>query len=139
MNNRTFPGTVARFSEDVTEATRTMHTEVNVPNPQRILIPGMYAQATITLEKKNNAVAVPVQALTQNGNQSTVDVVNSSNQIEVRNVVTGIQTSTDVEIVSGVEAGEMVVVGDRSSLKAGQTVHPQVTELMQYNGRENTK
>src|SRR6202021_49004 len=51
LNNPTFPGTVARFSEDVSEATRTMHTEVDVPNPQRILMPGMYAQATIALEK----------------------------------------------------------------------------------------
>ena len=139
LNNRAFPGTVARFSEDVAEATRTMHTEVNVANPKRILIPGMYAQATVVLEKKNNAVAAPLQALTQNGNESTVDVVNSSNQIEIRQVVTGIQTATDVEIVSGLQDGDTVVVSDRSSLKAGETVRPQVTELMQYHGQENQK
>ncbi len=139
LNNRAFPGTVTRFSEDVASDTRTMHTEVNVPNPQRVLIPGLYAQATITLEKKNDAVVVPNQALSQNGNQSTVDVVNSSGKIETRQVVTGIQTSTDTEIVSGVQEGEMVVTSDRSSLKAGESVRPQVTELMQYHGQENQK
>ena len=36
-----------------------MHTEVDVPNPNRVLVPGLYAEATITLEKKNNALAVP--------------------------------------------------------------------------------
>ena len=137
LNNRTFPGTVARFSEDVAAATRTMHTEVNVTNPQRVLIPGLYAQATITLEKKNNAVVVPNQALSQNGGQSTVDVVNPSGKIEIRQVVTGIQTGTDTEITSGVQEGEMVVTSDRSSLKAGQSVRPQITELMQYHGQED--
>jgi RND family efflux transporter MFP subunit len=137
LNNRTFPGTVTRFSEDVAADTRTMHTEVNVPNPQRVLIPGLYAQATITLEKKNNSVVVPNQALSQNGGQSTVDVVNSSGKIEIRQVVTGIQTSTDTEIVSGVQEGEMVVTSDRSSLKAAETVRPQITELMQYHGTED--
>ena len=51
--NRTFPGKVARFSVDVREDTRTMHTEVDVPNPQRVLMPGLYAEATITLERKD--------------------------------------------------------------------------------------
>ncbi len=137
LNNRTFPGTVTRFSEDVAAATRTMHTEVNVTNPQRVLIPGLYAQATITLEKKNNAVVVPNQALSQNGGRSTVDVVDSSGKIEIRQVVTGIQTGTDTEILSGVEEGEMVVTSDRSSLKAGQSVKPQITELMQFHGQED--
>ena len=45
--NHTFPGKVARFSVDVKEDTRTMHTEVDVPNPNRVLLPGLYAQATI--------------------------------------------------------------------------------------------
>src|SRR5271170_2158298 len=61
--NRTFPGKVARFSVDVVEDTRTMHTEVDVPNPNHVLLPGLYAQATILLEQKANAIALPLQAL----------------------------------------------------------------------------
>ena len=80
--NRTFPGKVARFSVDVREDTRTMHTEVDVPNPSRMLLPGLYAEATITLEKKDNAIAVPLQAVDQDNGQTTVDVVDSSNKIE---------------------------------------------------------
>ena len=144
LNNRTFPGTVARFSVDVAEATRTMHTEVDVPNPQHVMVPGMYAQATIVLEKKNNALAVPLQALSQSGDQSTVDVVvpsgnDSSGKIDVRHVVTGIHSATDAEIVSGLQDGDSVVVSDRSGLKAGETVRPQVTALMQYQGQEDQK
>ena len=57
--NRTFPGKVARFSVDVREDTRTMHTEVDVPNPDRVLLPGLYAEATITLEQEGSAISLP--------------------------------------------------------------------------------
>ncbi len=87
--NRTFPGKVARFSVDVKEDTRTMHTEVDVPNPNRVLLPGLYAEATITLEHKNDALAVPLQAVDQANGQTTVDVVDPSNKIEIRPVVIG--------------------------------------------------
>ena len=50
--NHTFPGKVARFSVDVKEDTRTMHTEVDVANPNKLLIPGLYAEATITLDQE---------------------------------------------------------------------------------------
>lgn len=130
--NRAFPGTVARFSVDVTQDTRTMHTEVDVLNPNRLLLPGLYAQATITLERRDNSIAVPLQAVDQNANGAAVDVVDASNKVVRRTVVPGIQTATDMEIVSGLAEGEKVVMSDRSSLKAGQTVVPQETAPMQY-------
>jgi len=136
--NRTFPGKVARFSVDVQADTRTMHTEVNVLNPDRILLPGLYAEATITLERKGNTLAVPIQAVNQ-GEQNTVYVVSSSNKIEVRPVTLGIQTATDAEVLSGVKEGESIVVSDRSGLKAGQDVQPKVIELVQYQGQGETK
>ena len=137
--NHTFPGKVARFSVDVKEDTRTMHTEVDVPNPNRVLLPGLYAQATILLERKANALALPLQALNQANNQTSVDVVDSSNKIVIRPVVVGIQTDTDAEILSGLEEGDMVVVSDRSSLRAGEEVRPKMTDLVQYQGQEDQK
>jgi RND family efflux transporter MFP subunit len=134
--SRTFPGKVARFSVDVREDTRTMHTEVDVANPARILLPGLYAEATVTLEKKDDAIALPLQAVDQDNDQTTVDLVDPSNKIEVRKVVLGIQTPTDAEVLSGLQEGEMVVVSDRSGLKAGQPVRTKVVELMQYHNTE---
>jgi RND family efflux transporter MFP subunit len=137
--NRSFPGKVARFSPDVKEDTRTMHTEVDVLNPNRILLPGLYAQATVTLEQKASAISLPLQALNQENGQTTVDIVDSSNKIERRRVVLGIQTSTDAEVVSGLREGEMVVVSDRSSLKPGEEVRPKLIDLVQYQGQEDQK
>jgi RND family efflux transporter MFP subunit len=135
--NRTFPGTVARFSVDVSQDTRTMHTEVDVLNPNRLLLPGLYAQATITLEHKDNVVFVPIQALSRQNNVSTVDVVDAAGKIEVRRVEPGIQTPDDAEIVSGLAEGEMVVISDRSGLRAGQIVRPQIAKPMQYQGQDD--
>jgi len=126
--NRVFPGKVARFSIDVREDTRTMHTEVDVPNPDRILIPGVYAEATLTLEKKSNVYALPLQAVTVIGSRGSVDIVNSADEIESRQVTLGMRTPAEVEIASGVQEGEEVVTSDRSQLKVGQKVKPQFVE-----------
>jgi RND family efflux transporter MFP subunit len=134
--NRTFPGKVARFSVDVREDTRTMHTEVDVENPTRVLYPGLYAEAIVTLEKKKNAIAVPLQAVDQNGTQTTVDVVDSSNKIELRPIVTDFQTPNDADVISGLQEGDTVVVGDRSSLKPGESVEPKTIKLVPYQNSD---
>jgi RND family efflux transporter MFP subunit len=133
--NRTFPGKVTRFSVDVREDTRTMHTEVDVPNPDRILIPGVYAEATLTLEKKENALAVPLEAVTYQGSQGSVYVVDRADEIENRTVKLGMRTPSEVEVEAGVQEGEQVVVSDRSSLKVGQKVQPTAIESVEYQGQ----
>jgi membrane fusion protein (multidrug efflux system) len=137
--DRTFEGQVKRFSVDVREDTRTMHTEVDVPNPQRVLLSGLYADATIQLEHKQDALAVPLQAVDRTANGARVIVVDSSNKIEIRPVVLGIQTERDAEVLSGLNAGDMVVVSDRSSLKGGQMVQPKSVDLIQYRSPDEQR
>jgi RND family efflux transporter MFP subunit len=134
--NRSFPGKVTRFSVDVKEDTRTMHTEVDVQNPNRVLVPGMYAEATLVLEEKDNAVALPLQAIERAGEATSVDVVTPENKIDRRTVKLGIETSTDAEVLGGLAEGEMVVLGDRSSLKPGQPVRPQEVEVVNYQSQK---
>jgi len=134
--NRSFPGKVARFSVDVRSDTRTMHTEVDVPNPQRVLLPGLYAEAELQLDRKDNIPSVPVQALSHEGDKTTVLAVNADGTLERRPVQVGIETSSDAEIVSGLSEGEQVVVSDRSGLKGGQKVHPQNVAVPEYNQRD---
>jgi RND family efflux transporter MFP subunit len=130
--NRSFPGKVIRFSVDVQQDTRTMHTEVDVPNPDRLLMPGLYAEADVSLEQRDDIPSVPLQAINHEGDRTTVFVVNHNSEIEDRPITLGIQTANDAEIVSGLTEGEQVVVSDRSALKAGEKVHPQVVEIMRY-------
>jgi RND family efflux transporter MFP subunit len=131
--DRSFPGKIIRFSVDVQKDTRTMHTEVDVPNPNHTLLPGLYAEATLQLDRKDEAVAVPLQALSHEGAHTTVDVVGADGKIDVRQVVLGIQTADDAEVLSGLRVGDLVLVSDRGGLRAGQTVRPQVVELMYHD------
>jgi RND family efflux transporter MFP subunit len=124
--DRALPGVVARFSTDVKEDTRTMHTEVDVLNPDHKLIQGQYAEATITLDHKEGALAVPLQAVARNGPETIVFVVDGAGKLDARRVTLGLQTATDAEVLSGITEGEMVVVGDRGGLKTGQLVHPKI-------------
>jgi RND family efflux transporter MFP subunit len=117
-------GRVARFSYDVHEDTRTMHTEVDVPNPNLALKPGMYAQASIALDRRNGIMALPVQAVSETTTQPNVWVVDAADRIRQRDVTTGLQTANWVEITSGLQVGDRVLVGDRSMLSIGQRVHP---------------
>lgn len=130
--DRNFPGVVKRFSTDIAQSTRTMHTEVDVSNPSHVLLPGMYADATITLERKNDALSIPVQAVNHEASRDTVYVVNQANQIEIRPVQLGLQTASAAEVVSGLSAGEKVVLSDRAALKAGNQVTPHPVEMTEY-------
>jgi RND family efflux transporter MFP subunit len=131
--NRSFPGKVARFSVDVRSDTRTMHTEVDVPNPQRVLVPGLYADAELELDQTANVPTVPVQAVSHAEGKTSVMVVNSDGVLEHRLVQVGMETSTDAQIVSGLNEGEQVVVSDRGGLKAGQKVRAQSVAMMEYH------
>ena len=131
--DKSFPGKVARFSVDVNLNTRTMHTEVDVPNPTRVLIPGMYAEATLILDRKANALAVPLQAVNHSGDRTTVLIVGLDNRIQERDVQVGMQTASYAEVLSGLQDGEQVIVSDRSSLKPGQLVRARKDELLEYH------
>jgi RND family efflux transporter MFP subunit len=135
--HKSFPGKVARFSSEVHDATRTMHTEVNVPNPTGELIPGVYAEATLTLNRQSDALTVPVQAIDREADRASVLLVDSSNRIERRQVVLGMESDSEneTEIVSGLNEGDRVVVSDRSGLRSGEIVQPQSTTPATYGGR----
>ncbi len=133
--DRDFPGKVARFSVDVTGATRTMHTEVDVANRAGVLIPGVYAEATLTLDRKGDALVVPVQAINTQGDRTSVMLVDRNNRIQDREITLGIQTANDAEVLSGLQDGEQIVISDRSALRPGEPVHPKATELASYQNQ----
>lgn len=127
--NRTFPGTVSRFSVDVRDDTRTMHTEVDVKNPNRILVPGMYVEATLTVVRKPHTLAVPQEAVNLVGEKRSVWLVGPGNKLREQDVTTGAETPFEVEVTAGLDPGAMVVVGNRSGLRAGETIQPKLVTL----------
>jgi len=122
---RTFPGTVARSAARVNPETRTMDTEVDVPNRDLTLVPGMYAYASLALERANGVVAVPIQALDRGEDKTTVLTVRDGT-VERREVKLGLESADRVEIVAGLEPDALVVVGNRNQLRPGARVTPKL-------------
>ena len=118
-----FPGTVVRFTRDVSNATRTMETEVDVNNPTLALTPGMYADVTFNLQEKPNALLVPASAVIQ-GDQPAVMLVDASNHVVRRPVVLGISSANSQEVTGGLDPGDRVIIGGLSSLQPGEQVSP---------------
>jgi RND family efflux transporter MFP subunit len=125
--DRTFQGKIVRFSEQIDTQTRTMHTEIDVPNPKYVLVPGMYASVQIPLRKAKGVLTLPTQAVqSSGGGKGSVLLVNASHQVERRDVALGLQTATDLEILSGLHENDTVIFGEQSPFKLGQLVTPQI-------------
>jgi RND family efflux transporter MFP subunit len=133
-----FPGTVVRYTRDVSSATRTMLTEVDVNNPDLTLTPGMYADVTFNLEQKNDALIIPASAIIQ-GDQPSVMLVDSNNRARKQPIVLGISGSNSQEITSGLKAGDEVIIGGQSELQPGQQVTPQPARNDLANYQANPK
>jgi RND family efflux transporter MFP subunit len=127
--NKTFDGKIIRFSDQIDTATRTMHTEVDVPNPKYELVSGMYASVKIPLHSVANVLTVPVQAVQSAGEgKGAVLVVDGNNKIESRSVTLGLQSATRIEITSGLQENEMVIFGAQGQYKPGEQVSPKIVE-----------
>ncbi len=127
--NRSFIGKVARFNHKVSTATRTMETEVDVPNPKFMLIPGMYADVDLQLESKSNVLSIPISAVDLTSTDRHVYRVDAAGTVEIVPVKLGIESSMRIQILSGLKEGDLVVIGGRAGLKRGDKVTPQVVKI----------
>ncbi|WP_455925766.1 efflux RND transporter periplasmic adaptor subunit [Pseudomonas putida] len=111
----------------VDQATGTITLRAIVPNPEKLLLPGMYVHANINEGVDDNALLVPQQAVTHDprGN-ATALVVNAQNKVELRTVTEEGTSSTNWVISDGVKAGERVILEGSQYVKPGDTV--QATE-----------
>jgi RND family efflux transporter MFP subunit len=123
---RSLTGMVVRFTRDVSLDTRTMETEIDVPNKDLSLTPGMYANTELQLDHRDNVLTIPVQAVVNDGNRRTVLVVDSQNHVQQRVIQTGIQGSELVEVTGGLSEGERVIVGGQSKYQVGEQVIPKL-------------
>jgi RND family efflux transporter MFP subunit len=117
-------GKVSRFADSLDRQTRTMETEIDFENGDGHLIPGMYAETQLSLREKKDALTVPLESVTRNGDDATVLAVNPENIIEERHVKLGLEDSVRVEVLSGLTDKDRVVIGNRSQFRNGQKIQP---------------
>jgi RND family efflux transporter MFP subunit len=119
---RKLRGKIARYADSVQMATRTMETEVDVPNSDGTLVPGMYAEVHLHLANRPAALSVPIDAVDGLGTSVQQAYVVCDGVVHLRNVQVGLQTANRVEILAGLKNGEMVIVGRHAGLSDGDRV-----------------
>jgi len=118
---KTFKGSVTRFSYALDEATKTMLTEIELPNPSGDLRPGMYASVQLEMERKHNALLLPVKALLMEKAGVSVFTVADSKARKTP-VQIGFNDGTNAEIVVGVNADQPVILLNGQTLNNDQPV-----------------
>jgi RND family efflux transporter MFP subunit len=125
--HKTYTGVVKRFAGRLDTDTRTMPVEVDVDNPRLELLPGMFATTSLVLDRASGVVVAPVESLDRTGSKTDVFVVTGDSRLEARSIVTGLETADRVEVRSGLQPGDLLVLGNRSQLKTGARVVPKIT------------
>jgi RND family efflux transporter MFP subunit len=122
---KTFPGTITRYADTLQTSTRTMNAEVDVPNPKGLLIPGMYAEVRLHEASGTDVLSVPLDGVEGLGGNAESSYIVRDGKVVVVPVTTGVQTSARVQILSGLQQGDTIIVGRHTTLSAGEKVNPQ--------------
>ena len=122
QGNHAFDGTVARTGWALQSGTRALRCEIDVPNPDGNLRPGMYAQVELTVAERVDVLAVPKTAIVAKDGQSFCVTVKSDGTILRKPVQTGIRSATDVEVTSGLDGSEEILTANAAAFSDGQQV-----------------
>src|SRR5260370_409365 len=118
-----FSGKVVRTADAIDPVTRTLRTEIDVPNRDARLFPGSYGQVHFGVNVAAVRLSVPVNALLFRAEGPRAAVVGADSKIHLKPVVIGRDYGTDVEILGGLDPTERIVLNPSDSLAEGQTVH----------------
>lgn len=117
-----FAGTVTRSTWVLNRATRTLRTEIDVPNPEGKLRPGMYAYARIKVAEKTDALVLPKSAILINAGQAFCWRIEADGTLVRHPLQTGIESAGDVEVLGGLSGNEPIVGVNAGSFREGQRV-----------------
>ncbi len=133
---RTLKGTITRSTDSLDLTTRAEQVEIDVPNKDGSLRPGMFGKVSLDL-RSGNVLSVPVDAVDSSSGQPFVLAVDASGTVHKRNISEGISTSDRVEVAAGLRAGDMVIVANLGAYTEGEHVTPKISKLGSGNAEDN--
>ena len=117
-----FPGKVVRTAEAINGTTRTLLTEIDLPNPGNTLLTGSYAEVHLHIPSANSTFLIPVSTLIFRSERLQVGVVRNG-KVELADLTPGHDFGSDIEVVAGLKADDQVVMNPPDSLVSGQQVN----------------
>jgi len=124
LPGRTFAATIARSAASLDLNTRTMLTEVDIPNPDNLLKPGMYVQVSLEADRVGPRWRIPASAIVFDANGTQLVIVGPDHKVQLRPVVLGRDFGSEVEVASGLQGDEMLVTTPSAALVDGTQVEP---------------
>jgi RND family efflux transporter MFP subunit len=121
---QTFAGKVTRTADALDANTRTLLTEVQVPNPDNALRPGMYLQVKFVLKSAKPSIRIPAAAIVVRNGPRIVAVLDVQHAVHYRDVQLGRDFGNEIEVLTGLQAGDMVVVHPGDDIPEGTVVEP---------------
>jgi multidrug efflux system membrane fusion protein len=118
-----FTARVARTAEAIDPSTRTLRTEVDVPNKNERLLPGSFGEVHFAVGSNVDKVTVPVNAMLFRSEGPQVAVVDANRKVQLRPITIGRDYGTTLEILGGISAADQVVINPPDSLEDGQLVN----------------
>jgi RND family efflux transporter MFP subunit len=123
LPDREFPGKVTRIADALQSGTRTLLTEIDIPNPDGALPPGIYCSVELKIPRKTPSFIIPAEALMFNRNGLQAAVVKDG-KAEIRTVRVARDMGTRVQVDAGLSAGERVILNPPVTLVDGSKVQP---------------
>lgn len=117
-----FCGKVVRTSESIDPNTRTLLTEVDVPNPKGLLLQGAYAQVHFDAQVSGQRLSLPINALLFRPEGTLVAVVGKDNTLSLRKLTIGRDLGNSVEVLEGITRDDNIVINPPDSLENGEKV-----------------
>ena len=121
LGKKTMEARVTRTAWALDSSNRSLRTEIDIANTNRLLRPGMYASVTITLDQRTDVIVLPLTAIIRKDDATYCCVV-KDNKIEIRPIELGLRSGPEVEIVKGLQADEVVVMARGDALTQGQSI-----------------
>ena len=128
LPGRTFPGTVARTAGALDGGTRTLRTEIQVPNETGELLPGLYAEVKFALERDKPPVTIPARALILQTEGPQIALVDAANRVSLRGVTIVRDLGKTLELATGVETGARYIVNPTDTIREGLTIRVEAPE-----------
>jgi len=117
-----FPGKVVRTAEAINGTTRTLLTEIDLPNPGNTLLTGSYAEVHLRIPSANSTFLIPVSTLIFRSERLQAGVVRNG-KVELADLTPGHDFGGEIEVVAGLKADDQVVMNPPDSLVSGQQVN----------------
>ena len=124
LPGRQFTGTVARTANALDPGSRTLLVEVQVPNMQNVLLPGMYARVDLSSARMDPPLSVPSEALMVRADGAQVAVVRPDHTVHLQKVEVGRDYGDRLEVLGGLQEGATVILNPGDAVQEGQKVAP---------------